>query len=100
MSAPAPITAGSGDGPAAVHAAWNMGGRICDLAPYHLDRIAEMIDALPVRPSFLVDADIVLAESAGLRRLAEALDIPDDVLFLHDRFTVSDMNPAHQSEER
>lgn len=75
------IAPGSGAGPQAVHHAWNMGGKIFDLAPHHLARLAEMIEALPDKPADIRMAEIQLAESAGLRRLAELLDIPEDMLF-------------------
>lgn len=61
-----------------------MGGRIFDLPREHLDELARMIDALPTKPAELRAAEAQLAETAGLRRIARMLDIPDDVFLAYD----------------
>jgi len=76
-----PVSIACWPGPTELKHAWAMGGRIFDLSRTHIDRLVEMTLALgDNRPAWMLDAERQLAESAGLRRLAAMMDLPEELL--------------------
>ena len=79
-----PVSIACWPGPTELKHAWAMGGRIFDLSRTHLDRLFEMTLALGEnRPAWMLDAELQLAETVGIRRLARALDV-DEAVMLHN----------------
>lgn len=73
------ITASYGSAPAAVFQFWNMGGKIFDLPRVHIEAVQAMITALPNRPAEILAAELQLAETQAVRRMARAMEITEDV---------------------
>jgi hypothetical protein len=79
-----------------------VGGRIFDLAPDHLQRVTHTVLSMARRPEVMLEAEAALRESAGLRRIADLLDLPEDVLLVYQRddrpWTYQDRDPEVTAE--
>jgi hypothetical protein len=70
------ICSASFGGPQELHHMWNMGGRIFELSPIHLDKLAALLRGMPELPAAIAAAQHQVQRSARAAALAAQLGCP------------------------